>query len=442
MVAVIWLASLAAGIICFGAGLLALMSNPKSKAALLFLFAMWGTFVALITGAMYPLVDPLDRDLSVTIGRTFVFSTLLAETFLWQLTITFPIERRISLVPPNKWGAVVIAGTLAACALGALVEIETTPGQENSLSTYGSQLLFMYPAAMLLISMAMIVYSQRGASEVQRRSGMTYLAGLWVFAMSGVPYMMEASGGEVWRIGDMSASSLAIVLGIGTSGLIFASSIAMGRMVMMEPTPEARASSSKASFNLMHRRVYLVKEDKPQLSFEVFSDVLRGRCFDCENDESFPCESLDCSSCSLPCPCRECSKYLSRSQGLVVTRQFPNDVRTRFYLQTTPIVWLSTVAGKDNIDPAKISLLTDMLVTFMERSENGVVLVDGLEYLVTSTDFSRVLRATDRWTEVAMTSSTRLILSVDPRAFDPKELALLEKNKEVVTMDTTHTIVA
>ncbi len=103
---------------------------------------------------------------------------------------------------------------------------------------------------------------------------------------------------------------------------------------------------------------------------------------------------------------------------MIVTRQFPNDVRTEHFIQTTPIVWLSTVAGKDNMDPAKLSLLTDYLVNFMERSHNGVVLVDGIEYLVTSNDFQKVLKAVDRWTETAMTSNCRLILSLDPRVFE------------------------
>jgi hypothetical protein len=98
-------------------------------------------------------------------------------------------------------------------------------------------------------------------------------------------------------------------------------------------------------------------------------------------------------------------------------------------------VWLSTVAGKDNMDPSKLSLLTDYLVNFMEKSRNAAVLIDGIEYLVTSSDFSRTLKSIDRWTETAMASNTRLILSIDQRSFDAKELAILERNKEVVKPD-------
>jgi hypothetical protein len=229
--------------------------------------------------------------------------------------------------------------------------------------------------------------------------------------------------------------NLLVAACFGGAGILFAYSIAHGQITMSAPASEKLISSSKSSYRLFLRYVYLVEEPKPEFSFKLFADILKGRCWDCQNDNSFPCESLDCPQCKLPCPCRECTKYSSRPQGLVITRQYPNDVRAKFFLQTTPIVWLSAVAGKDNMDPAKLNLLTDFVTNFMEKSQNGVVLVDGIEYLVTTNDFQRVIKAMDRWTEAAMTSNSRLVITIDPRSFDPKELALLERNKEVVRPD-------
>jgi hypothetical protein len=205
-----------------------------------------------------------------------------------------------------------------------------------------------------------------------------------------------------------------------------------GSTIALIPGPEKLATASKTRFNLLLRRVYLVEEPKSEFGIRLFTDVLKGRCYDCDNDESFACESINCSSCHLPCPCRNCEKFKNRTQGLIVTRLHPNDLRRTYYLQTTPIIWLTSVAGRDYMDPAKLTLLTDFLVSSMEKSHNGIVLVDGIEYLVSSNDFNRVLRAIDRWTETAMMSSTRLIITLDPRAFDEKELAMLERNKEVV----------
>jgi hypothetical protein len=431
MIAILWLASLTAGAICLGAGLLGLLSNPRSTAALLFLLAMWGVFIALITGAMYQIVDPVNEDIARTIGMTFIFSSLLAETFLWQLTVLFPVERKVTFRPVNRFGLLMISGVVVAIALGSFTEVKI--GADGAtISTYGDNLIALYPAAMVIIAMVFVVASRKDASGKQRRSGLIYLAGLWIFALSGIPYIVEATGSATWMVGDVSLAALSVVIGVAVSGLVFSVSIMTGQMVMMTPVAEASLSSTKASYKLRHRRVYLVEEEKPELSFEMFVDVLKRRCFDCEDDESFPCESLDCRQCRLPCPCRECKKYASRAQGLIITRQHPSDVRSRYYIQTTPIIWLSSVPGRTNMDPAKLSLLTDMLVNFMERSQNGAVLVDGIEYLMTSNEFTRVLKAVDRWTETAVTSATRLIVSVDPRAFDIRELALLEKNKEII----------
>jgi hypothetical protein len=431
MIAALWLASLAAGAICFGAGLLCILSNPKSKAALVFLFAMCGIFVALITGDMYIQIDPAKEEITKTIGMTFIFSMLLAETFLWQLTILFPLERKISFRPPNRYGVLVLGSIIVVVLLGSFAEVETS-AEGAAISSYGVNLLVLYSIVMILIAMVFIVSPMARLSDAQRRSGSIYLVGLWVSALGGIPYMLEATGTSPMMAGDVSLAALSVTASVAAAGLIFSVAIFRGQMVMMVPAAETAVSSAKASYELLHRRVYLVEEKKPELSFEMFADILKGRCFDCEDDESFPCESLDCRQCMLPCPCRECTKYESRPQGLIITRQFPDQVRSEFFIQTTPIVWLSTVAGKDNLNPGKLSLLTDMLINFMEKSQNGVILVDGIEYLMTSNEFSRVLRAVDSWTETAMTSSTRLIISLDPRAFEPRELALLEKNKEIM----------
>jgi len=226
-----------------------------------------------------------------------------------------------------------------------------------------------------------------------------------------------------------SGISTSALIGVSVLGLILKRGKGSKRHT---PAPEKLGSSAKTKFKLLHRRVYLVEEDKPDFSMKLFSDILKGRCWDCEDDESFTCESLVCSTCNLPCPCKKCKKYETRTNGLMITRQYPKDVRIKHFLQTTPIIWLSQVAGNDNMDPAKLSLLTDCITNFMEKSQNGVILVDGIEYLVTSNDFNRVLKAIDRWTETAMTTANKLILTINPRAFEQKDLALLERTREVV----------
>lgn len=432
MVDVTWLGAVAAGAICFGAGMLGWMKNPRSKAATLFMLAMVFVFIALAVGNLLQYVGEDNSDTADSVAKVFVTSYMLAQTFLWELAIVFPVDRDIRLNPPNLAGVVMVAAAVITIALGSLSGVVYGADGVPQISPISLQIMFSASGVMIILAMALVLMSKDRATNDQWRSGARYLIGLWVFVVGALPYAVDiVTDSSIGFIHDLSP--LAIVVGAAVSGIVFAYSIARGELVMIvAPATEAMVSSSKASYKLLHRHVYLVEEEKPDFSFKMFSDILKGRCFDCENDDSFPCESLECGTCKLPCPCRTCTKYKSRAQGMVVTRQYPLDVRSKFFIQTTPILWLSSVAGKDTMDPAKISLLTDYLVNFMEKSHNGVVLVDGIEYLVTSNDFPKLVRSLDRWAETAMTSDCRLIITIDPRAFSEREMALLEKNKEVV----------
>lgn len=432
MIDVPWLVFVGAGALCFAAGMLGWMKNPRSSAATVFMVAMIFIFVSTVTAPLIPLISTDQSGTTNVLAKASAVSILMADMLLWLLCIVFPIERKVSFRPVNIAGALFVAAPIVALVLGLMVEADASNPDRVWLDANSMKILLVSTASAMILTMVLVLSTRKTANDAQWRSGSVFLAGMWIYGIGEIGFAAGSMGDSMLSDSAAGIAKLSLALGIAASGLIFAYSIARGQMTMMAPVAEAMASSEKASFRLEARHVYIVEEEKPDLSFEIFTDILKGRCFDCENDDSFQCESLECASCKLPCPCRECTKYKTRPQGIIVTRQFPNDVRTEHFIQTTPIVWLSTVAGKDNMDPAKLSLLTDYLVNFMERSHNSVVLVDGIEYLVTSNDFQKVLRSVDRWNETAMTSNSRLILSLDPRVFESKELALLEKNKEIV----------
>lgn len=431
-----WIGSLCAGTICFGAGMLAWGKAPSSLPAGIFLTAMMTTFIAMTTGPLYVILDQSQAEIGVTIAKVFAISTLLTLALLWNLCLVFPVARDTSFWPPNRFGLAIIGAVGAAIILGSTATLDYSNPDTVRLTQSTSRMILVISGILIASITGLSFYSMTKTDRDGKRSARIFLMGVWLFVASGIVWTMSVEGVGPFAGERSDIASISFTIGVAVSGLLFGVAIARGRMVMAAaPVPERLVSSSKAKFNLLHRYVYLVEEPKPDYSFAMFSDILKGRCFDCANDESFPCESLECSSCGLPCPCKQCKKYGSRPQGVVVTRQLPKDVRSKYFIQTTPIMWLSTVAGKDNMDPSKLSLLTDYLVNFMEKSRNAAVLIDGIEYLVTSSDFSRTLKSIDRWTETAMASNTRLILSIDQRSFDAKELAILERNKEVVKPD-------
>jgi hypothetical protein len=431
-----WAASAGAGAICLGAGSISWMKWPRSATAAMFLLAMLSVFVSMTTGSLYSIIDQTNTVTTDAIAKGHVISTLLGMTFLLGITLVFPLERKISFRPLNSVAVVLIAGVVAAFVVGSMtVSVEVTPATTD-LSQDSQSAMAAHLVILVVLATVSGLVSRQKAGDEGKRSSTIFLVGLWILAVSGSISSIDAVGPDII---SKAITDGVMVTGVALAGLLFAFSIARGQMVMAVPAQEKLLSSSKAKYRLLQRLVYLVVEPKPDFAFRMFTDVLKGRCTDCANDDSFPCESLACSLCKLPCPCRECKEHKSRPQGLIVTRQFPHEVRSKYFLQTTPIIWLSSVAGNDNMDPAKLSLLTDSLVNFMEKSQNGIVLVDGLEYLATSNDFSRLLKAVDRWSETAMASKSVLIMSVDGRSFDPKELAIMERNREVVQPDAPKT---
>lgn len=114
--------------------------------------------------------------------------------------------------------------------------------------------------------------------------------------------------------------------------------------------------------------------------------------------------------------------------GLYITRQHPNHVEKRHGPRTLRVVWLSTTLGKDYVDPHNLGALTNLINAFTEGDHRSVILLDGLEYLMINNDYPRILKFVETLHEIVMQRECVLLVSVDDRAFDPKEMAFLERN--------------
>lgn len=177
-------------------------------------------------------------------------------------------------------------------------------------------------------------------------------------------------------------------------GVGFLAKIKVGRQV---PDGMEKPASTAMRYELKRGFSYLIKEKKPKKSFEIFVD-----------------------------------QVMHNIQGLCISRQHPEIIRKTWGLEKTPIIWLSNQLGKVYINPTNISILSDTIIRFIEKSGDSVILIDGIEFLVISNDFNKTLRMIHHVTEAVMEFKSRLILSVDPRAFDTRELALLERNMEII----------
>lgn len=137
---------------------------------------------------------------------------------------------------------------------------------------------------------------------------------------------------------------------------------------------------------------YLVEGDEPETSYDLFISTLK-----------------------------------KGIKGYCVTRNYPDKIRSKFDLKDVPIVWLSDV-GKDNtIRPKDLEKLSMSLEQFLSQVDGGIVLLDGLEYLITNNNFNTVMRLIQSLRDQVAINKSILLMTVDRSTLEGHQLKLLKK---------------
>ncbi|MFH0815225.1 MAG: isoleucine--tRNA ligase [Methanobacteriota archaeon] len=125
-------------------------------------------------------------------------------------------------------------------------------------------------------------------------------------------------------------------------------------------------------------------------------------------------------------------KYIeSGRKGFCVTRNFPDKIREMYGLGETPILWLSNVGTKDSVRPKDLEKLSLSLEQFLAK-QGGIILLDGLEYLITNNSFITVLRLIQSLRDQVAINRSILVMPVNPDTMSSNELNNLEKEVDLV----------
>lgn len=118
-------------------------------------------------------------------------------------------------------------------------------------------------------------------------------------------------------------------------------------------------------------------------------------------------------------------------RGYCITRIYPQKAREKYGLKDAPILWLSNVGKEDSVRPKDIEKLSLSLEQFITR-EKGVVLLDGLEYLITNNNFLTVLRLVQSLRDRVAINKAILLVPVNPATLDAHQTNLLEREVDHV----------
>lgn len=151
-------------------------------------------------------------------------------------------------------------------------------------------------------------------------------------------------------------------------------------------------SRTKMKYNLEPGKAYIIKGKKLDKAFDVFKDLVT-----------------------------------HGHHGLCVTRKKPNEVREKYGLKKTPIVWLTQNddPSEQCMMPTDIPRLHVLITQFLEKAENSVILLEGIEYIITNNNFSTALKLVQLVTDKVMLYESKFILPVDTQTLSDRENALL-----------------
>ena len=169
--------------------------------------------------------------------------------------------------------------------------------------------------------------------------------------------------------------------------------------VLIEPVAEKQLRT-EYKYWLDPLEGYIILEKKPEKSFEIFVDLVTH---------------------GIP--------------GFVISRMYPEKVKRKYNLVKTPIVWLSRTERKNAINPDDLSKLRYIIEDFTKKSEESVILLDGLEYLTTQTDFETVLKYLQELKDTVVLNNSRLIISLHGETLTSREYSTLEREFTFLEMD-------
>lgn len=387
------LISLAAGTLCLSVGVYVFWKNPYLYVSQVFIVAM---SLAAISGVLdFLFVTAPDPEAAMALGRLSLFMSVTVFGALLYLSHFLPYERKEAWVPRNREHyalAVFLTALVPAVVLDSLSEdgfgFWIAP---SAAGVMWAAIVLIYASwAVYILTRACITSGNR---EAQRRCT-TLAFGISVPALYGI-LVLTTHASEV-ELPHMASAGFVV------TGLVFAVAVLRHKLFIVEPVEESISPDLDRipAVKVEGGHCDLVVGKRPDLAYRIFV-----------------------------------SEVASGGHGLLISRIHPDQVRERYGLVKTPVIWLSSQPGADRVDPGALSILQHTIVDFLQKGQDAVILLDGLEYLVANNPVDKVLRLVYTIHDAVVISGSKFIVPLDPDVLDPRNLALFEREFEIVLGD-------
>ena len=121
-------------------------------------------------------------------------------------------------------------------------------------------------------------------------------------------------------------------------------------------------------------------------------------------------------------------QLMKKTPGLCITSTHPRKRRDEYKLEC-PVYWLTDVTKTDEktLHPERLDFELFKTVNDFVTEKHGIIMLDGLEYLIHVNGFERAMDFIDSIRDAVSTHNGTLVVSTNPSVFKEEELGMLEK---------------
>lgn len=123
-------------------------------------------------------------------------------------------------------------------------------------------------------------------------------------------------------------------------------------------------------------------------------------------------------------------------KGLCITRTNPKKIKNKYELETE-ILWLTE--RKSKTEKTISPVLESMIFTiseFIENQEKSILLIDGIEYLISNNEFYPVMSFIRQIVDEISEKNAILLIPISPQTFSKQDLKMLERELEKIIPET------
>ncbi len=120
--------------------------------------------------------------------------------------------------------------------------------------------------------------------------------------------------------------------------------------------------------------------------------------------------------------------------GLIVTRISPSNIRQKYDVRTTPILWMTKAeTDEKTIHPNELRRLLRISREFIESQKDCIIILQRFDYLITENGFEKTLKFLHDLNDVIMSSDSVILVSLDDSTLSSEKLALIRQELQEVS---------